>query len=81
MSTNADGPVLKTEIEHIKIITTLLLLEEHDVIFLPNNSKEQRNFPSYTLVKQKMIVSQPQLQFSETVCAPYEWQGNSIDWC
>ena len=40
MSTNADGPVLKTQIEHIKIITTLLLLEEHDIIFLPNNSKE-----------------------------------------
>lgn len=40
MSTNADGPVLKTQIEHIKIITTLLLLEEYDIIFLPNNSKE-----------------------------------------
>lgn len=40
MSTNADGPVLKTQIEHIKIITTLLLLEEHDIIFSPNNSKE-----------------------------------------
>lgn len=40
MSTNADGPVLKTQIGHIKIITTLLLLEEHDIIFLPNNSKE-----------------------------------------
>jgi len=42
MSTNADGPVLKTQIEHItcKIITTLLLLEEHDIRFLPNNIKE-----------------------------------------
>lgn len=40
MSTNADGPVLKTQIEHIKIMTTLLLLEEHDIIFSPNNIKE-----------------------------------------
>ena len=29
MSTNADGPVLKTQIEHIKIIATSLLLEQH----------------------------------------------------